>query len=80
MYNNKQKLMCLYNAFYQCNNNADKIAFIKTQQKLNQFKINWINLLAIYANICVKSICIFSFALSMLTNIKGQYGKIPSKI
>ena len=52
----KQKLLCLYKAFYQCKNNTVKVQFLHKHKKLLQnYKINFVNVLALYAGIFVKS-------------------------
>ena len=52
----KQKLLCLYKAFYQCANNTAKVQFLhKHKTVLQNYKINFVNVLALYAGIFVKS-------------------------
>ena len=50
----KQKLLCLYKAFYQCANNTAKVQFLhKHKTVLQNYKINFVNVLALYAGIFV---------------------------
>ena len=52
----KQKLLCLYKAFYQCANNTAKVQFLhKHKTVLQNYKINFVNVLALYAGIFVET-------------------------
>lgn len=67
----KQKLLCLYKAFYQCANNTAKVQFLhKHKTVLQNYKINFVNVLALYAGIFVMTF--FTF----LTNGKIKWKNI----
>jgi len=52
----KQKLLCVYKAFYQCPNNTAKLQFLHQHKSMLQnYKINFVNVLALYAGIFVKT-------------------------
>ena len=56
----KQKLLCLFTAFYKCKNSTAKVQFLhKHKTMLQNYKINFVNVLALYAGIFVKTF--FSF-------------------
>ena len=68
----KQKLLCLYKAFYQCKNNTAKVQFLhKHKTMLQNYKINFVNVLALYAGIFVTTF------LTFLTN-EGKNGTISA--